>query len=64
VLNFISKLSCVKRLLVAKIGFGEPLHSLNEYELIICSLLVNPSEIDITFNEIAGIDNVIDMIIF
>jgi hypothetical protein len=38
---------------------------MSKYELtIICSLLVNPSEIDITFNEIAGIDNVIDMIIF
>jgi ATP-dependent 26S proteasome regulatory subunit len=48
--------------LLSALGFGELLHSLNEYELIIASQLVNPSEIDITFDDIAGLDNVIDMI--
>jgi ATP-dependent 26S proteasome regulatory subunit len=48
--------------LLSSLGFGGLLHNLNEYEIIIASQLVDPSEVDISFNDIAGLDNVIEMI--
>jgi ATP-dependent 26S proteasome regulatory subunit len=37
-------------------------NDLNEYELTIASQLVDPSKIDVTFNDIAGLDQIISSI--
>ncbi|CAG2103967.1 unnamed protein product, partial [Medioppia subpectinata] len=48
--------------LLSSLGFEKVISTLNEYELLIASQLVDASEIDVTFKDIAGLDDVVDTI--
>lgn len=43
-----------------QLGIGELTNTLNEYELTIASSLVNPEDIDVSWEDIAGLDDVIE----
>ncbi|KAF7491205.1 ATPase family AAA domain-containing protein 1-B [Sarcoptes scabiei] len=45
---------------LTKVGKSEFNKDLNEYELMIASQLISPDEIDVSWKDIAGLDNVID----
>jgi ATP-dependent 26S proteasome regulatory subunit len=48
--------------LLSTLGFEKVISNLSEYELSIASQLIDPSQIDITFDDIAGLDNIVDSI--
>lgn len=43
-----------------RLGISQFKNSLSEYELTIASQLVNPDEIEISWKDIAGLDDIID----
>ncbi|RZC41256.1 AAA and/or Mg chelatase domain containing protein [Asbolus verrucosus] len=48
--------------LLSSLGFKNVIPTLNDYELSIASQLIDPSAIDVTFADIAGLDNIIESI--
>ncbi len=47
---------------LSNLGLKKVISTFNEYELLIASQLVDPSQIDITFNDIGGLDGIVDTI--
>ncbi|XP_053211867.1 outer mitochondrial transmembrane helix translocase-like [Panonychus citri] len=46
--------------ILRNLGISDKSDDLNEHEFTIASDLLNPTEIDVTFNDIAGLDNIIE----